>query len=97
MAWKQTYRCSSCAYECEVYEGSGFFGQRISQVVCRDCRSVQNLTVGGVIADLAPSFSSEYGRLCPYCMSQDLRVWDGHTCPKCSGTMAAMGEKEFWT
>ena len=51
-----------------------------------NCHTVQPLTVGGMIADVAPSFSSEYGRLCPECMSDDIRIWDEHTCPKCGGT-----------
>ena len=32
----------------------------------------------------------EYGRLCPACMSQNLRIWDGHTCPKCGGRMTKL-------
>ncbi len=98
MAQKVWYQCPGCGYKCEAYEGKGFFGQRISQVVCMDCRTVQNLTVGGVIADVVPSFQTEYGRLCPQCMSQDLRLWDGHTCPKCSGNMVKNDDyHEFWT
>lgn len=97
MAWKQTFCCTKCGYRCEGYEGSGFFGQRISTVVCRHCRTVQPLTVGGVIADVVPSFSTEYGRLCPQCMSDELTIWDGHTCPKCGGKMTTEGEKEFWS
>ena len=97
MATRSTYKCSNCGYECDSYEGRGFFGQKISQVVCMDCHTVQSLTVGGIIADVVPSFSTEYGRLCPACMSQDLRIWDGHTCPKCGGRMTNQGDEEFWT
>lgn len=97
MAWKQTFCCPKCGYRCDDYEGSGFFGQRISTVVCRHCRTVQPLTVGGVIADVVPSFSTEYGRLCPQCMSDEITIWDGHTCPKCGGRMEKEGDKEFWT
>lgn len=97
MAIKSKYKCGKCGYHCDNYEGRGFFGQKISMVVCQKCRAVQPLTVGGVIADVAPSFSSEYGRLCPQCMSDDLTIWDGHTCPKCGGQMQIDGKSEFWT
>ena len=30
-------------------------------------------------------------------MSDDLRIWDGHTCPKCNGKMQQEGKEEFWT
>ena len=63
-------------------------------VVCLHCHTVQPLTVGGMIAEVAPSFSTEYGRLCPQCMSDDLRIWDGHTCPKCNGKMQQEGKEE---
>ena len=97
MATKAKCRCPACSYECEQYSGRGFFGQKISMVVCLSCKTVQPLTVGGVIADVVHSFSSEYGRLCPSCMSDDIRIWDGKTCPKCGGTMFVAGESEFWT
>lgn len=97
MAKKQRYVCTHCSYECENFEGRGFFNQRISMVVCMHCHTVQPLTVGGMIAEIAPSFSSEYGRLCPQCMSDDLRLWDGKTCPKCGRQMTPDGKKEFWT
>lgn len=96
MASKQKHICKQCGYEAEVYSGYGFFKQRISQVVCSECRTIQNLTVGGIIAEVAPSFGSEFGRLCPKCMSDDIKVWDGKTCPKCQGEMQPVGEPEFW-
>lgn len=96
MADKQKYICQKCGYEAEVYSGHGFFNQHISQVVCSNCHTVQNLTVGGVIAELVPSFGSEFGRLCPNCMSDDLKIWDGFSCPKCGGRMKADGKAEFW-
>lgn len=97
MARQLTYRCPQCGYECAAYEGRGFFGQKISMVVCQSCRTVQPLTVGGMIAEVAPSFASEYGRLCPDCMSSDLRLWDGHTCPKCGHGMTADEQVDYWT
>lgn len=97
MAEVKTYKCASCGYECKHYSGRGFFGQKISSVVCMSCKTVQQITVGGIIADVAPSFSSEYGRLCPNCMSQNLTIWDEKTCPRCGGTMFASSESEFWT
>ena len=57
MAWKLKYRCSQCGYEAEVYEGRGLFRQEIRAVSCPDCKSIQNLVVGGIIADVAPSYS----------------------------------------
>ena len=97
MAEVKTYKCASCGYECKHYSGRGFFGQKISSVVCMSCKTVQQITVGGIISDVAPSFSSEYGRLCPNCMSQNLTIWDEKTCPKCGGTMFASSKSEFWT
>jgi hypothetical protein len=52
--------------------------------------------VGGIIADVAPSYRSEVGRLCLQCGSDHIRLWDGHTCPKCQGRIEQTGEKEFW-
>ena len=97
MASKQRYRCAGCGYECYGYSGRGFFNQKISMVVCKHCQAVQPLTVGGMIAEVAPSFSTEYGRLCPQCMSDDIVIWDGHTCPKCNFIMQEDGKEEFWT
>lgn len=97
MAIKNTYHCKKCGYECDNYVGRGFFGQKISMIVCLDCKTVQPLTVGGMIAEVAPSFSSEYGRLCPKCMSSEIRLWDGQTCPKCGAIMKQTGRDEFWT
>ena len=54
MAWKLKYRCNSCGYEADVYEGRGLFRQEISAVSCQDCKSIQNIVVGGIIADVAP-------------------------------------------
>ena len=45
-----------------------------------------------MIADVAPSFSSEYGRLCPQCMSDDIKIWDEKTCPKCGCKMIDEGD-----
>lgn len=97
MAWKKKYRCTECGYEAETYEGKGLFGQHITPVSCPDCHTIQNLVVGGVIGDVAPSFRSEIGRLCLRCGSDRIRTWDGHTCPQCGGTMSDTEEKEFWT
>ena len=97
VAGKSTYRCTQCGYSCDHYKGRGFFGQKISMVVCMHCHTIQPLTVGGMIADVAPSFSSEYGRLCPQCMSDDIKLWDENTCPKCGGRMLDEGDEEFWT
>ena len=55
MAWKRKYRCRECGYEAETYEGKGLFGQHITPVSCPDCHTIQNLVVGGVIGDVAPS------------------------------------------
>ena len=68
----------------------------------RDCKTIQNIVVGGIIADVAPSYRSEVGRLCLQCGSDRIRLWDMKTCPKCAdakrqGEMEDTGEKEFWT
>ena len=97
MSWKRKYRCKSCGYEAEVYEGRGLFRQQITAVSCNYCHTIQNLVVGGIIADVAPSFRSEVGRLCLQCGTDDIRIWDMKTCPKCQGEMEDTGEKEFWT
>ncbi len=97
MAWKKKYRCESCGYEVEVYEGRGLFRQQITAISCRDCHTIQNIVVGGIIADVAPSYRSEVGRLCLHCGSSDISIWDKHTCPKCGGKMQETGEQEFWT
>lgn len=72
-------------------------GQRVVAVSCRDCKSVQPLVVGGIIGDVAPSFSSIVGRLCLQCGSENIREWDGHTCPRCGGCMIRKPGREFWT
>lgn len=84
MAWKRKYRCKSCGYEVEVYEGRGLFRQQITPMYCPDCNTIQNIVVGGIIADVSPSYSSEVGRLCLQCGSDNIRIWDMHTCPKCA-------------
>ena len=84
MSWKRKYRCKSCGYEAEVYEGRGLFRQQITAISCAHCHTIQNLVVGGIIADVAPSFRSEVGRLCLQCGSDDIRIWDMKTCPKCA-------------
>ena len=97
MAWKLKYRCTSCGYEAEVYEGQGLFRQQISSMSCPDCKTIQNIVVGGIIGDVAPSFRSEAGRLCLNCRSANIRPWDKHTCPKCQGEMLPTDEREFCT
>ena len=84
MSWKRKYRCKSCGYEAEVYEGRGLFRQQITPMLCPDCHTIQNIVVGGIIADVAPSYRSEVGRLCLQCGSDDIRIWDMKTCPKCA-------------
>ena len=34
---------------------------------------------------------------CLQCGSDNIRIWDKRTCPKCQGEMEDTGEKEFWT
>ena len=97
MSWKKKYRCPSCGYEADVYEGRGLFRQQISAMYCPDCHTIQNIVVGGIIADVAPSFRSEVGRLCLRCGSADIKIWDKRTCPRCQGDMEDTGEQEFWT
>ena len=97
MSQKRIYRCESCGYEAEVYEGRGFMGQRIESMTCPDCKNIIPLVVGGVIGDAAPSFNSLVGRLCLRCGSDKIRKWDMRTCPKCGGQMCMTGEHEFWT
>jgi len=97
MAWKRIYRCESCGYEAEIYEGCGLFRQYITAMFCPDCKTIQNIVVGGIIADVAPSYRSEVGRLCLQCGSASIKIWDKKTCPKCMCIMVDTGEKEFWT
>jgi Zn finger protein HypA/HybF involved in hydrogenase expression len=97
MAWKLKYRCKACGYEAEVYEGRGLFRQQITAMSCPDRKTIQNIVVGGIIADIAPSYRSEVGRLCLQCGSDNIRIWDMNTCPKCQGAMEDTGEREFWT
>lgn len=97
MAWKYKHLCTGCGYTAESYEGYGFMRQQIVAVACPDCKTIQPLVVGGVIGDVAPSYSSLVGRLCLRCGSDRICQWDGKTCPKCGGRMEQQGEKEFWT
>ncbi len=97
MAWKRIYICEQCGYKAEVYEGKGLFGQHITPMTCPECHAIQNIVVGGVIGDVAPSYSTETGRLCLRCGSDKIRVWNLHTCPKCRSEMRAADGKEFWT
>ena len=97
MAWKVKYRCCDCGYEAEAYEGRGLFRQHITPVSCPDCKTIQNIVVGGILGDVAPSFRSEVGRLCLKCGSDRIRMWDKRTCPQCQGRMEETGDKEFWT
>ena len=71
MSWKLKYRCKACGYEAEVYEGRGLFRQQITPMLCPDCKTIQNIVVGGIIADVAPSYRSEVGRLCLQCVTDD--------------------------
>jgi Zn finger protein HypA/HybF involved in hydrogenase expression len=91
------YKCSSCAYEADIYEGRGFMGQHIVTMSCPDCHTLQPLVVGGVIGDAAPSFNSIVGRLCLHCGSDRIREWDGRTCPACGGLMEPTDNQQFWT
>ncbi|MBQ9651841.1 MAG: hypothetical protein IJV13_06500 [Prevotella sp.] len=84
MAWKLKYRCKACGYEAEVYDGRGLFRQQITAMFCPDCKTIHNIVVGGIIADVAPSYRSEVGRLCLQCGSDNIRIWDKKTCPKCA-------------
>ena len=70
MAWKRKYRCG---YEAEVHEGRGLFRQQITAMSCPGCKTIQNIVVGGIIADVAPSYRSEVGRLCLQCGSDNIR------------------------
>ena len=97
MSRKKTLRCQLCGYEVELYEGRGLFQQQIIAIECCDCHTIQNIVVGGIIGEVAPSFNSEAGRLCPQCSSINIRRWNLHTCPKCGGEMTATGKDEFWT
>ena len=87
MSWKRRYRCKACGYEVDVYEGRGLFRQQITPMTCLDCKTIQNIVVGGIIADVAPSYRSEVGRLCLQCGSDKIHIWDKKTCPKCQGEM----------
>ena len=78
MAWKRKYCCKTCGYETEVYEGRGLFRQQITAMSCPDCKTIQNIVVGGIIADVAPSYRSEVGRLCLQCGSDQIRIWNRH-------------------
>ena len=59
MSWKLKYRCKACGYErlrvgatagmAEVYEGRGLFRQQITAMSCPDCKTIQNIVVGGII------------------------------------------------
>ena len=46
---------------------------------CPDCHTIQNIVVGGIIADVAPSYRSEAGRLCLQCGSDNIRIWNKKT------------------
>ena len=65
MAWKLKYRCKQCGYEAEVYEGRGLFRQEITAMSCPDCKTIQNIVVGGIIADVAPLTAVKSG-VCAY-------------------------------
>lgn len=96
MAVIKRYKCQQCGYEADVYTGKGFMQQHILTMTCTSCHRLTPLVVGGIIADVAPSFSSEAGRICLYCGSSDMVRWDGRTCPRCGGSMEATGKENFW-
>ena len=83
MAWKRKYRCNQCGYEADVYEGRGLFRQQIMAMYCPDCKTVQNIVVGGIIADVARKWDM---KTCPKCASRQV-----------DHQMEYTGEKEFWT
>ena len=58
MSWKKQYKCDTCGYETDLYEGRGLFRQQISAIACPDCKTIQHIVVGGIIGDVAPSFRS---------------------------------------
>lgn len=95
MIYKRKSVCRSCGYSVEVYDGKGFFNQHVVMMSCMSCHRIEPIVVGGVIGDVAPSFSSEVGRLCLHCGSDEIRVWDGVTCP-CCGAQEFKAEGE-WT
>lgn len=97
MSWKKQYKCDTCGYETDLYEGRGLFRQQITAIACPDCKTIQHIVVGGIIGDVAPSFRSEVGRICLQCGSDKIRLWNEKTCPKCGGVMKFTGKKEFWT
>ena len=97
MSKNRGMRCVACGYETEIDEGRGLFQQEIIPMECLDCHTVQNIVVGGIIGEVAPSFNSEAGRLCPKCSSMNILRWNRHTCPKCGGEMVPTGKTEFWT
>lgn len=97
MAEKKKYVCASCGYAVDIYEGRGLFQQEIIAMVCAECHNVENIVVGGIIGDIAPSFRSEAGRLYLRCGSDSIKRWDRLTCPKCGGRMSAEGKATFWT
>ena len=39
------YKCESCGYEADVYEGRGFMGQHIEMITCPDCKTIQPLEI----------------------------------------------------
>ena len=80
-----------------MYEGRGLFRQQITAMTCPDCKTIQNIVVGGIIADVAPSYRSEVGRLCLQCGSDHIRIWDMKTCHKYQGNMEETGVKEVRT
>ena len=97
MSQKVTYKCSKCGYEADAYAATGLFGKHITAVSCHDCRTHKHLVVGGGIGQVAPSFTTEVGRLCLRCGSNRIKIWDKRTCPKCGGCMRPTGQSEFWT
>ena len=88
---------AACSCVPLVASGKAEHRQQITAMSCPDCKTIQNIVVGGIIADVAPSYRSEVGRLCLQCGSDNIRIWDKHTCPKCQGEMEDTGERELWS
>lgn len=97
MSSKKQYKCIGCGYSVDIYEGRGLFQQEIVPMLCSECHTIQNIVVGGIIGDVAPSYRSEAGRLCLRCGSPNINHWNGHTCPKCGADMKYTGKNAFWT
>ena len=90
-------KAEDCSCVPLVASGKAERRQKITAMSCPECKTIQNIVVGGIIGDIAPSYRSEAGRLCLHCGCSDIRIWNMVTCPKCQGTMKPTGDREFWT